>query len=94
MPFASTSIYLWSADSPEGPWLNEGSVYRLQAPYNDTSKVFCYAPKAHPELARAANEIILTFMSNTISFTDILDMPNVYIPQAVRIKIYKNIVLH
>jgi hypothetical protein len=88
--FGGTKILVSIADQLTGPWSEWLPIYDVPAPYNETQKVFCYALKRHPEFERAANELVLTFMSNTYTVDDLNTMLDVYVPQMVRVKINKN----
>ena len=88
--FAATTISLWLADSPSGPWMRN-HIYNIPAPYNDTSKLFCYAAKAHPELERTGeNELVFSFICNAFD-VDTLFLPGqatvAYLPLMMRVAI-------
>jgi len=52
--------------------------------------VICsYAPKSHPELAKSAEELIVSFASNTLSLDPLIDNLNIYTPQFFRVTISK-----
>ena len=64
-------------------------VYKLPEPWGNMTDYYCYAGKAHPELERASNEMILSYVCNTMD-PDALFQPGLrwadgYIPRFVRI---------
>lgn len=79
-------IILRTADSPAGPWSEPQFVY--QCPDMKISpKVFCYAAKAHPELAGKPNEMIVTYAANSFNFWEVLSDARLYWPRFVRIEL-------
>ena len=84
--FLSKSIMFRTAPSPEGPWSDGIPVYDI--PLSQLAGAFCYAGKAHPELSPAgALEVITSYMCNTPQISDLLDRPDIYVPQLVRTSI-------
>jgi hypothetical protein len=71
----------WSA-----PW----EVYRCP----ETSwpaKAFCYAAKAHAELAEAPDELLITYAANAWDFWDLFKEPRLYWPRFVRVRLDPNL---
>ena len=86
--FAGTEIILLWATVLTGPWSSPIHVYDIPAPFNDTSRIFCYAVKVHPEFARAPNEFVFTYATNGFNYEqDVLQNTFVYVPRFVRVKI-------
>ena len=67
-----------------GPWGNAFEVYRCPE-MNWSPKVFCYAAKAHPELAKAPNELVITYAANSWNFWDLFNDPRLYWPRFIRV---------
>jgi hypothetical protein len=69
-----------------GPWSNPIQVYRC--PEMDwPSKAFCYAAKAHPHLATAPDELLITYAANAWNFWDLFNDPRLYWPRFLRVKL-------
>lgn len=55
------TIDLWTAPNATGPWSETPGVYHIPIPPTLKGKVWCYAAKAHPELAEPdADHFVLT----------------------------------
>ena len=79
-------IVLRTADSPAGPWSEPLLVY--QCPEMKISdKIFCYAGKAHPELATKSNELVVTYAANSFNFWDVLNDARLYWPRFIRVEL-------
>lgn len=78
----SPNILLRHSLKPEGPWSAPLSVYKCP---EDRKKLFVYAAKAHPELAKKPGELILTYCRNTKFFADQVEHSDWYAPQAVQV---------
>ncbi len=69
-----------------GPWGSPIEVFRC--PEMDwASKAFCYAAKAHPELATAPDELLITYAANAWNFGDLLNNARLYWPRFVRVNL-------
>jgi hypothetical protein len=53
-------------------------------------KVFCYAAKAHPELTKAPDELLITYAANAWNFWDLFSDARLYWPRFVRVKLSPN----
>jgi len=74
------------APSLAGPWDMPTEVYRC--PEMDWPvKVFCYAGKAHPELATAPDELLITYAANAWNFWDLFSDARLYWPRFVRVNL-------
>ena len=72
------------ARHPEGPWGGPMTLYRCpEVAWSDD--YFCYAGKAHPELARGENEVIITYAVNSWSLEDHERDLRIYWPRFVRV---------
>ena len=59
-------------------------MYTIPPPFDDNSTYLAYAPNSHPEFA-AADEIILTYITNTIRPNDLHTHMETYVPRWVRV---------
>jgi len=88
IPFFGDKILISWADKVEGPWSSWEVIYEIPFPWNDSSHgIFCYAPKSHPEMAKAANEIIFTYANNDVDLFDLVKRIDIYVPQFVRVQV-------
>jgi len=76
-------ILLRHADRPEGPWSAPVKAYRCP----EAGKIFAYAARFHPELAKDPGQLIVTYCRNTGSLADHAREPDIYIPQGVEIRL-------
>jgi len=91
IPFGGTDIMISWSDTITGPWSKWESIYKIPYPWNDLKDGnFCYAPKSHPELTKAPNEIILTYANNAPSIFDLVNKLQIYDPQVIRVMISLN----
>jgi len=79
------SIELRRAPAPEGPWGDPATLYACPEGKWD-KRIFCYAAKAHPELSRSAEELIVTYVANSTSFWHMAGDARLYWPQFLRIR--------
>ena len=78
----SPNIVARVARSPAGPWSPATVIYRC--PDADADKqVFCYAAKAHPQLA-IGDELIISYCTNAMELGHVARDANVYLPKFVR----------
>ena len=80
----SANIVLRFSPRPEGPWGEAVRVYRCPEVGWDP-RVFCYAAKGHPELAAAADELIVTYMANATDFALLESDARLYRPRFLRV---------
>lgn len=82
-PF-SPKIVARFAPRPEGPWGQPELLYSCpEVTWN--ARYGCYAGKAHPELARTPNDLIVTYASNSSDFGDHLRDLRLYWPRFVKV---------
>ena len=80
----SDKIMARFAPNPEGPFGRAYVLYRCpDVKWN--KRYFCYAAKAHPELARRGNELIVTYATNSSDFADHGRDMRIYWPRFVRV---------
>jgi len=81
----SNNIYIRLADTPFGPWSDPLEVY--VCPEGDWHhSYFCYAAKAHPELAASEDELILTYVCNSWDFWQLASDARIYWPRFLRMR--------
>jgi len=80
LSFIGTQISILLAPEITGPY-QEISLFDIPPPWNNTTAMFCYAVKAHPELA-SYDEIVFSFVCNTFGLTSaIVEDLYIYQPQ-------------
>jgi hypothetical protein len=72
------------ARRPEGPWGKPMTLYRCPE-VKWSENYFCYAGKAHPELARRDDELVLTYAVNSWNMEDHEKDLRIYWPRFVRV---------
>ena len=77
-------ILLRLAPAIVGPWGQPAEIYRCPEMKWPT-KAFCYAAKAHPELADAPGELLITYAANAWNFWDLFKEPRLYWPRFGRV---------
>jgi hypothetical protein len=81
----SEKIMARTATEPWGPWSPAAVVYRCPEAKWD-KRIFCYAAKAHPMLAPAPDELMVTYAANSFEFTQVVNDARLYWPRFVRVK--------
>jgi hypothetical protein len=71
------------AESPEGPWSDAVVLYTCPEMKRD-KKVFTYAAKAHPHLARG-NELVISYAVNSFELAPVINNAELYWPRFVRV---------
>jgi len=73
------------APRPEGPWGPPVELWHCpETEWNP--RYFCYAGKAHPELATRGNELIISYACNAEELEDLVSDPRLYWPRFVRVE--------
>jgi hypothetical protein len=80
----SPNMVLRFSPRPEGPWGEPVRVYRCPEADWDP-RIFCYAAKGHPELAAAADELIITYMANSTELALLESDARLYRPRFLRV---------
>ncbi|MEE4311217.1 MAG: DUF4185 domain-containing protein [candidate division KSB1 bacterium] len=73
------------SETPYGPFSDPETIFEFPDPHW-SSDYFCYAAKAHPELAENDNEIIVTYMTNSKNLSDLYKDLRVYYPRFLKIQ--------
>ncbi len=82
----SGTIKLRLSPTPIGPWGKPAQIFEcpeLKWP----GKAFCYAAKAHPELATAPDELVITYAANSWDFWQLFRDSRLYWPRFIRFKV-------
>jgi hypothetical protein len=81
---ASANICLRTAPEPEGPWSEPVVIYRCPESLWHKN-VLLYAAKAHPSLSAHPDELIISYIANSLDFSDLLRDARHYFPQFLRV---------
>ncbi len=79
----SDSIMVRFSNSPVGPWSKPALVYSCPEE-NWHPTYFCYAAKAHPELSISQDELIVTYVCNSLDFWQLAKDARIYWPRFLR----------
>lgn len=81
----SEKILMRFASSPVGPWSAPTTIYRTPEMGWDKT-YFCYAAKAHPELSRQDDELIVSYVCNSNDFWKMAADARIYFPKFLRVR--------
>jgi hypothetical protein len=81
----SPRILCRTANAPWGPWSTSTVVYKCPEAGWD-KRIFCYAAKAHPELAKA-DELVISYVANSFDFWQVAVDARLYWPKFIRVKL-------
>jgi len=80
----SRHVLMRTASAPVGPWSRPQKVFECpEAGWDKT--YFCYAAKGHPEIS-GENELIVTYVCNSMDFWAMAKDARIYRPRFLRIK--------
>jgi hypothetical protein len=79
-------ILMVSAPALTGPWSKPLVIYTIPE-IRLNENYFPTAAKAHPELARTGDELVITYVINTKDFFSLFTDPDIYYPRFVRVKL-------
>ncbi|MCB9784115.1 MAG: DUF4185 domain-containing protein [Candidatus Omnitrophica bacterium] len=79
-------MLLTSAPKITGPWSEPVRVYQIPEMLEKKER-HAYAMKAHPELATASDELVVTYVVNTSDFWSMFQDTEIYYPRFVRVKL-------
>jgi hypothetical protein len=77
-------IVVRHAPRPEGPWSEAVKAYRCP---DEGDGLLIYGAKAHPALTDEPGELIVTYCRNVGDLGEHVRRPEVYFPQAIRLRI-------
>lgn len=87
--FFSGKVLLRTAPSLSGPWTEGQVIYQIPELQKDSRgydpDTYCYAGKEHPEF-EGENELLFTYVCNTLKPQKLVEELNIYFPQVVRMK--------
>lgn len=78
------------SESPYGPFSEPGIIYYCPETNWDTD-YFCYAAKAHPEMATADNELVISYMVNSKTLEKCVRDTRIYYPRFLRVIIEEDL---
>jgi hypothetical protein len=82
----SKNIATRFAPDPWGPWSAPRRIYAC--PEADRGQdVFCYGAKGHPDLSSAPDEIIVTYVANSLDFAKVAADATLYRPRFLRVRV-------
>ncbi len=91
-PKFTGKIILRTASAMTGPWSEPKAIYTVPEMQKSTpgydQDTFCYAGKEHPEFEKG--DLVFTYACNTMKVPKLLEKPNLYYPQTVRMEMPKN----
>lgn len=74
------------SDTPSGPFTEPIIIYDCPE-VNWNPLYFCYAVKAHPELSRKPDELIITYLTNSKSLQTCIEDTRIYYPRFIKLKL-------
>ncbi|HEY9676472.1 MAG TPA: DUF4185 domain-containing protein [Drouetiella sp.] len=89
MPPLSSQICMRFSKRPEGPWSEPIKVFECPEARIKVLGRPCsvYSAKAHPEFAKAKDEVVVSYCSNPGDFAQFQARPDLYYPHIVRIRL-------
>jgi Domain of unknown function (DUF4185) len=84
----SKNILARFSPQPHGPWSDALQVYRCPEAARDKS-IFCYAAKAHAILSPGPDQLIISYVANSVDFDKIANDARLYRPRFLRVTFTK-----
>ena len=84
----SNNILLRLSSKPQGPWGEPIPIFQCPEAGWDES-IFCYAAKAHSTLSESPNQLIITYVANSVDFSKVVHDTRLYRPRFLRITFSK-----
>jgi hypothetical protein len=79
----SNKILARLSTEPQGPWSDPIPLYQCpEADWDDS--IFCYAAKDHAILSRHPNELVITYIANSVDFQKTINDVRLYRPRFLR----------
>jgi hypothetical protein len=79
----SNNILARLSAEPQGPWSDPIQLYQCpEADWDDS--IFCYAAKAHAILSRYPDELVITYIANSVDFNKTANDARLYRPRFLR----------
>lgn len=85
-PRCHNAVQLRVADTPYGPFSEAQTVFPCPE-VKQSRHYFCYAAKAHPELATAPTELVVSYAVNSRRLEDCFRDHDIYFPRFLRISV-------
>jgi hypothetical protein len=80
----SKNILARLSPEPQGPWSDP--IWLYQCPEADwDNSIFCYAAKAHAILSQTPDELIITYIANSVDFDKTANDARLYRPRFLRV---------
>ncbi len=76
--FLGSKIYLYSGDTPTGPWRSQVLVYETP---ETGGNLFTYNAYAHPHINHSTNGMLVTYNVNSQNFWDLFGDARIYRPR-------------
>ena len=84
----SDTILLRLSPKPQGPWGEPIPIFQCpEAGWDDS--IFCYAAKAHSTLSELPDELIVTYVANSVYFNTVARDTRLYRPRFLRVTFSK-----
>ncbi|MEJ2728837.1 MAG: DUF4185 domain-containing protein [Deltaproteobacteria bacterium] len=80
----SKNILARLSPEPQGPWSDPVQLYQCPEAEMDNS-VFCYAAKAHAALSQTPDELIITYIANSVDFNKVANDSLLYRPRFIKV---------
>jgi hypothetical protein len=84
----SKNILARLSPAPQGPWGDPIRLYQCpEARWDDS--IFCYAAKAHSILSQTPDQLIITYIANSVDFNKTLNDARLYRPRFLEVAFTK-----
>ncbi|MGD8273090.1 MAG: DUF4185 domain-containing protein [Desulfobacterales bacterium] len=80
----SKNILLRLSPEPEGPWGKPMTIFQCPEAEWDES-IFCYAAKAHADLSQSPDQLIITYIANSVDFDRVTNDVRLYRPRFLQV---------
>ena len=84
----SKNILARLSPEPQGPWSDPIRLYQCPEAEWDNS-IFCYAAKAHAILSQTPDQLIITYIANSVDFNKTANDARLYRPRFLRVTFTK-----
>jgi hypothetical protein len=83
----SDKIIMRSSPSPSGPWSDPITIFKIPN-FSHSRGTFCYAAKAHPELARGDDKMVISYICNNSNLHRLIKDPGTYVPRFIEVQLH------
>lgn len=84
----SKNIMARLSPEPQGPWSDPEKIYQCPEAEWDNS-IFCYAAKAHAILSQTPDQLIITYIANSVDFDKTANDARLYRPRFLKVTFAK-----